>query len=121
MLERRLQAFRAAPENPLLTRADLVQIMIDAGTTDLRGQEVLRQVFTLFDDVNDLSAFEQQTLRLLQQWINNELRQLGAMRLDRNGPVLDTAAAIRSPRCRGVYGRVVGQHDRRPAATACRG
>ncbi len=92
LLERRLQAVREAPGNPSLTRADMVQIMTDAGTTDLRGQEVLRQVFTLLDDVSDLDAFEQQTLQRMQQWTNNGPQQLGAMRRDRNGPGLDTAA-----------------------------
>ena len=92
LLERRLKAFREQPGTPLLTRADTVQIMTDAGTTDLRGQEILPQVFAVLDDSSDLNAFEQQTLQLLREWMNNGPCALGSMRRDRDGPALDTAA-----------------------------
>ncbi len=92
MLQRRLQALHTAPGNPLFTRADLVEIMIDAGTSDLRGQEILPRVFAVLDDVSDLNPFEQQTLQLLQNWVRHGPLELGAMRRDRDGPGFDTAA-----------------------------
>ncbi|MGI9294811.1 MAG: hypothetical protein ACR2PS_12575, partial [Pseudomonadales bacterium] len=92
MLEKRLQAFRAATDNPLLTMADVVSIMIDAGTTDLRGQEILPLVFDVLDDTSDLDVFEQQTIQLLNDWVSNGPNGLGAMRRDRSGPGFDTTA-----------------------------
>ncbi|MGI9283950.1 MAG: penicillin acylase family protein [Pseudomonadales bacterium] len=92
LLEKRLQALRAEPGNPLLTRANMVEIMIDAGTSDLRGQEILPQVFAILSDVSDLDAFEQQTLQVLRDWVRNGPRELGAMRRDRSGPGFDTPA-----------------------------
>ncbi len=89
LLSRRLDAFRAQDGAPLHTRASLVQIMIDAGTTDLRGQEILPRVFEVLGDVSDLSAFEQEVVQLLKDWVANGPDGLGAMRRDRGGPGLD--------------------------------
>ncbi len=89
LLSRRLDAFRAQDGAPLHTRASMVQIMIDAGTTDLRGQEVLPRVFEVLGDVSDLSTFEQEVVQLLKDWVANGPEGLGAMRRDRGGPGLD--------------------------------
>lgn len=92
LLSRRLDAFRAEDENPLHTRASVVQIMIDAGTTDLRGQEILPRAFEVLGDVGDLSSFEREVVQLMKDWIANGPNGLGAMRRDRNGPGLDVAS-----------------------------
>jgi acyl-homoserine lactone acylase PvdQ len=93
LLSRRLDAFREQPGAPGLTRANMVQIMIDAGTTDLRGQEILPRVFEMLEPVsNDLSSSEQEILVLMKDWVANGPNGLGAMRRDRNGPGLDTAS-----------------------------
>ena len=67
----------------------MVQIMIDAGTTDLRGQEVLPRVFEVLGDVSDLSTSEQEVVQLMKDWVANGPDGLGAMRRDRGGPGLD--------------------------------
>ena len=54
--EARLQAYRAQDGNPLHTRASMVEAMIDAGTTDLRGEVILPAVFAVLGDVSDLDA-----------------------------------------------------------------
>lgn len=89
LLSRRLDAFRAQDGAPLHTRASMVQIMIDAGTTDLRGQEVLPRVFEVLGDVSDLSNPEQEVVQLMKEWVANGPQGLGAMRRDRGGPGLD--------------------------------
>jgi len=92
LLSRRLDAFRAQAGNPLHTRASMVQVMVDAGTTDLRGQEVLPRVFEVFGDVGDLSDFEQEVVQLMKAWVANGPNGLGAMRRDRGGPGFDVAS-----------------------------
>jgi len=92
MLASRLQAFRASDGNPLQTRASMVEAMIDAGTTDLRGEVVLPEVFAVLGDVSDLDAFEQEVVELMKAWVVNGPSERGAMRRDRNGPGLDAAA-----------------------------
>ncbi len=92
LLSRRLDAFREQPGAPGLTRANMVQIMIDAGTTDLRGQEILPRVFEVLGDVSDLGDAEQEVVLLMKDWVANGPNGLGAMRRDRNGPGLDTAS-----------------------------
>ncbi len=92
LLSRRLDAFRAQGGSVLHTRASMVQIMIDAGTTDLRGQEVLPRVFEVLGDVGDLSSFEQNVVQLMKDWVANGPNGLGAMRRDRSGPGLDVAS-----------------------------
>jgi len=90
MLQNRLQAFRAQDGNPLHTRASMVEAMIDAGTTDLRGEGVLPQVFdVLGDDLTDLSDFEQEVVQLMKDWVTHGPSDLGSMRRDRDGPGLD--------------------------------
>ncbi|MGB8329507.1 MAG: penicillin acylase family protein [Polyangiales bacterium] len=91
LLSRRLDAFRAQSGTPLHTRASMVQIMIDAGTTDLRGQEILPRVFEVLGDVGDLSSFEQEVVQLMKHWVANGPNGLGSMRRDRSGPGLDVA------------------------------
>jgi len=92
LLSRRLDAFRAQAGAPLHTRAGLVQIMIDAGTTDLRGQEILPHVFDVLGDTGDLSSFEQETVQRMKDWVENGPNGLGAMRRDRDGPGLDVGS-----------------------------
>ncbi len=89
LLSRRLDAFAAQAEGPRHTRASMVQIMIDAGTTDLRGQEVLPRVFEVLGDVGDLTDFEQEVVQVMKDWVANGPNGLGAMRRDRNGPGFD--------------------------------
>jgi acyl-homoserine lactone acylase PvdQ len=89
LLSRRLDAFRARDGSPLHTRASMVQVMIDAGTTDLRGQEVLPRVFEVLGDVSDLSTSQQEAVQLMKDWVLNGPDGLGAMRRDRGGPGLD--------------------------------
>jgi acyl-homoserine lactone acylase PvdQ len=91
MLASRLQAFREGDGNPLHTRASMVEAMIDAGTTDLRGEAVLPEVFAVLGDRSDLDAFEQEVVQRLQDWVANGPGNLGSMRRDRDGPGLDTA------------------------------
>lgn len=90
MLESRLQAFRAQDGNPLHTRASMVEAMIDAGTTDLRGEAVLPEVFEVLGDVGDLEPFEQDVVQMMKDWVVNGPSELGSMRRDRDGPGLDT-------------------------------
>jgi acyl-homoserine lactone acylase PvdQ len=92
LLSRRLDAFRAQVGAPLHTRASMVQVMIDAGTTDLRGQEILPRVFDVLGDVGDLTTFEQDAVQRMKDWVANGPNGLGAMRRDRNGPGLDVAS-----------------------------
>lgn len=92
MLASRLQAFRAQDGSPLHTRASMVEAMIDAGTTDLRGEAVLPEVFAVLGDVTDLEPFEQEVVGLLKDWVSNGPSELGSMRRDRDGPGLDTAS-----------------------------
>jgi len=94
MLEDRLQAFRAQDGSPLHTRATMVETMIDAGTTDLRGERVLPQVFAVLDDVSDLGAFEQEVVQLMKDWVRHGPSDLGSMRRDRDGPGLDTESLV---------------------------
>ncbi|MGB8222818.1 MAG: hypothetical protein WCF10_09525, partial [Polyangiales bacterium] len=92
LLSRRLDAFRTQVGAPLHTRASMVQAMIDAGTTDLRGQEILPRVFDVLGDVSDLTVFEQDVVQRMKDWVGNGPNGLGAMRRDRNGPGLDVAS-----------------------------
>ena len=94
MLDNRLQAFRAQDSNPLHTRASMVEAMIDAGTTDLRGERVLPQVFAVLDDVSDLGAFEQEVVQLMKDWVVHGPSDVGSMRRDRDGPGLDTESLV---------------------------
>lgn len=94
MLQSRLQAFRAQDGNPLHTRASMAEAMIDAGTTDLRGEGVLPQVFTVLGDVTDLNAFEQEVVQLMKDWVAHGPSDFGSMRRDRNGPGLDTESLL---------------------------
>jgi acyl-homoserine lactone acylase PvdQ len=94
MLQARLQAFRAQDGNPLHTRASMVEAMIDAGTTDLRGEAILPQVFAILGDVSDLGAFEQQVVQLMKDWVVHGPSGLGSMRRDRDGPGLDTESLV---------------------------
>ena len=90
----RLQAFRAQDSNPLHTRASMVEAMIDAGTTDLRGERVLPQVFAVLDDVSDLGTFEQEVVQLMKDWVVHGPSDVGSMRRDRDGPGLDTESLV---------------------------
>ena len=94
LLSRRLDAFKARDGTPRHTRASMVQIMVDAGTTDLRGQEVLPRVFEVLGDVSDLSSFEQEVVQLMKDWAANGPDGLGAMRRDRGGPGLDVDSLL---------------------------
>ena len=89
LLKSRLEAFRAREGNPLHTRASMTEAMIDAGTTDLRGEGVLPQVFAILGDVSDLNMFEQEVVQLMKGWVANGPSSLGSMRRDRDGPGLD--------------------------------
>ena len=90
MLQARLQAYREREGNPLHTRASMVEAMIDAGTTDLRGQVILPPVFAILDDVGDLDDFEQEVVQLMKGWLVHGPSDLGSMRRDRDGPGFDT-------------------------------
>ncbi len=92
LLSRRLDAFRAQDGAPLHTRASMVQVMVDAGTTDLRGQEVLPRVFEVLGDVTDLTGFERDVVQLMKDWVANGPNGLGSMRRDRTGPGLDVSS-----------------------------
>jgi hypothetical protein len=94
MLKKRLEAYRAQDSNPLHTRASMVEAMIDAGTTDLRGQEILPSVFAILDDVSDLADFEQEVVQLMKDWVVHGPSDVGSMRRDRDGPGLDTEALV---------------------------
>lgn len=94
LLERRLLSFRTQEGSPLHTRASMVETMIDAGTTDLRGQEILPRAFEVLGDVSDLSSFEQEVVQLMKDWVIHGPRELGAMRRDRDGPGLDTESLL---------------------------
>jgi len=94
MLKKRLEAYRAQDSNPLHTRASMVEAMIDAGTTDLRGQEILPSVFAILDDVSDLNDFEQEVVQLMKDWVVHGPSDVGSMRRDRDGPGLDTEALV---------------------------
>lgn len=89
LLKSRLEAHRASDGNPLHTRASMTEAMIDAGTTDLRGEGVLPQVFAILGDVTDLSDFEQEVVQLMKDWVENGPSALGSMRRDRDGPGLE--------------------------------
>ena len=92
MLRNRLQAFRAQDGNPPHTRASMTTAMMDAGTTDLRGEEILPQVFAVLGDLSDLTTFQQEIVQLMKDWFANGPSELGSMRRDRDGPGLDTGA-----------------------------
>ena len=94
LLQARLQAYRAQDGNPLHTRASMVEAMIDAGTTDLRGQVILPAAFAVLDDVSDLDAFEQEVVALMKDWVVHGPSEIGSMRRDRNGPGVDTEALV---------------------------
>jgi hypothetical protein len=51
-------------------------------------------VFAVLDDVSDLSAFEQEVVQLMKDWVANGPSNLGSMRRDRNGPGLDAASLV---------------------------
>jgi hypothetical protein len=72
----------------------MVEAMIDAGTTDLRGQEILPSVFAILDDVSDLDDFEQEVVQLMKDWVVHGPSDVGSMRRDRDGPGLDTEALV---------------------------
>ncbi|MEM9729891.1 MAG: penicillin acylase family protein, partial [Myxococcota bacterium] len=91
MLQTRLEAYRAQDGNPGHDRASMVDAMMDAGTTDLRAEQVLPKVFAVLDDVSDLTAFEQEVVQLMKDWVENGPSDLGAMRRDRDGPPLNPA------------------------------
>jgi hypothetical protein len=94
MLQARLQAYREREGNPLHTRASMVEAMIDAGTTDLRGQVILPPVFAILDDVGDLDDFEQEVVQLMKDWLVHGPSDLGSMRRDRDGPGFDTESLL---------------------------
>ena len=94
MLQARLQAYREQEGNPLHTRASMVEAMIDAGTTDLRGQVILPPVFAILDDVGDLDDFEQEVVQLMKNWLVHGPSDLGSMRRDRDGPGFDTESLL---------------------------
>ncbi len=91
MLSSRLHAFRESDGNPLQTRASMVEAMIDAGTTDLRGEAVRPEGCAGLGDLSDLEAFEQELVQRLKDWVAHGPGDLGSMRRDRDGPGLDTA------------------------------
>jgi hypothetical protein len=72
----------------------MVEAMIDAGTTDLRGQVILPAAFAVLDDVSDLDAFEQEVVALMKDWVVHGPSDIGSMRRDRNGPGVDTEALV---------------------------
>jgi hypothetical protein len=88
-LEARLLAALDAGET--ISTAAAVEIMIDAGTTDLRGQEIVSVALDVVGDTGDLSEFEQATVALMRDWVSNGTRGLGAMRRDREGPGQNTS------------------------------
>jgi acyl-homoserine lactone acylase PvdQ len=98
-LDARLRAFQ--DDGRKHTPMTLVQIMEDAGTTDLRGQEILPAVFDVLDSPGPaLTAAQQEAVDLLKDWVAGVKPTggvcdppdfgLGAMRRDCNGPGLDT-------------------------------
>lgn len=88
-LDARLKAFQDAGLRH--TPASMVEIMEDAGATDLRGQEILPAVFAVLGDVGDLSAAQQQAVANLKAWVADGTRGLGAQRRDRDGPGQNTS------------------------------
>jgi acyl-homoserine lactone acylase PvdQ len=90
-LDARLRAFQAAGLKH--TPASMVEIMEDAGTTDLRGQEVLPAMFAVLDTAGPaLTTAQADAVNKLKAWVADGTRGLGAHRRDRDGPGLDPTA-----------------------------
>jgi acyl-homoserine lactone acylase PvdQ len=91
MLRKRLAAFQASGQKHDI--ASMIEIMADAGFTDLRGQEVLPLLLQIMQ-LGSLTADQQQIVTLMQDWIDETssaawigptAKGLGAMRRDRDG------------------------------------
>jgi acyl-homoserine lactone acylase PvdQ len=79
MLASRLQAFR--DQRRKHTPLTMVEIMEDAGTVDLRGQEILPAVLAVLDSAGPaLTAAQQDAVNRLRTWVVNQ-----TMRRDRDG------------------------------------
>jgi hypothetical protein len=88
MLEKRLRAFEATGKK--LEVGNMVEIMGDAGYTDLRGQEVLPLLLLVMIN-GPLSADQTTVLTMMSQWVNegsskwiNDTDGFGAWRRDRD-------------------------------------
>lgn len=84
MLNKRLTRFIADDK---LYPADLVTIMMDGGSTDLRGQEILPDALEILRKSGEKPALtdaEQGALSILSDWLDMGPEQLGAMRRDRD-------------------------------------
>lgn len=84
MLNKRLTHFI---EDDKLYPANLVTIMMDAGSTDLRGQEILPDALQILqkpEQTPALTSDEQTAVDLLSDWVSNGPGDLGAMRRDRD-------------------------------------
>lgn len=100
MLSKRVQALQSAGRK--IDFANLVEVMGDAGFTDLRGQELLPLLLQIMQS-GSLDDTQTQVVSLMQSWINTGSRQwidgangLGAFRRDRNqdGRYDDRAAVV---------------------------
>lgn len=86
MLDVRLQALVTDGN---VTRGDVVEAMADAGTVDLRGQEVLPAALDVLE-TESLNGDQAEAVALLREWIEG-----GAMRRDRDGDgQYDAQAAV---------------------------
>lgn len=92
MLDKRLQAFQDAGLKH--TIGSMAEIMVDAATTDLRGQEVVPAVLQVIQQGAGpaLNTDQQAVVDAMNAWITDGRHNLGAMRRDRDGPVQDVDA-----------------------------
>lgn len=96
MLDKRLNAFLAEYKR---YPADLMSLMMDAGTTDLRGQEILPYALDILDKQGaepSLNAEQATAVDSLRDWTTSGPRDPGAMRRDNNdgGEYDDCRAAL---------------------------
>jgi acyl-homoserine lactone acylase PvdQ len=99
MLAKRLAAFQDSGRK--FDFGNMVEIMADAGYTDLRGQEVLPLLLQIMNG-GSLDATQQQVVTLMQSWMDNGSSQwisgqngLGSWRRDRDGDgVYDERQAV---------------------------
>jgi hypothetical protein len=98
-LSKRVEALQAAGRK--IEFANLVEVMADAGFTDLRGQEVLPLLLQIMQ-TGSLDGSQSQVVTLMQNWLDDGSQQwisgqpgFGAFRRDRNQDgVYDDRAAV---------------------------
>jgi acyl-homoserine lactone acylase PvdQ len=88
-LSKRLDQFKASGQKHVPT--SMVEIMEEAGSTDLRGEDVLPSIFAVIDSGGPaLTTAQSDAIAGLKAWVTDGVNGFGAHRRDRDGPGLDT-------------------------------